>query len=511
MSSSSSYVLLSVLALLSTTAFSHFHNHTCNHDHLDHQEPELNSAIQEDFPPSQDQGRRLASFPSLRTAAYYNLLDAAPSSYKSYMQNDLVPAVLSYFEGALRVKYPVNGKLTVSNSVTKLCGIKTPSVLHNGGVNADFYLIVDSELDTASSWVAESYTCQLASGSKRPLIAKTVLNRDLLKNPENDALLHEKNIYLLLHEITHTLGFSSSLYKYFLDSNGDTLKGHIKSKTLNGATATVVDVPVLTKRLQSYFGCSSLAGAYMENSGSSATAGSHFERRQFAFEAMSSGLIYQQAYSEFTLAMLEASGWYQPNYDYADPYWFGEGQGCNFLTKSCSSSGFNFEEFCKGSGNACTVTGRGGGSCGSDTRSDGCRFHRPNINKDCENPEAESFARLPDIQSFGRNANSKCFSGDLTTAKSASTTTFCFKYTCQGSGSGTTLKVQIGKQELTCREEGPLEVSGYKGSIDCPDPLTFCRTVGKKSCPRGCMGRGTCVDGECKCNSGYKGKDCAQV
>jgi len=247
----------------------------------------------------------------------------------------------------------------------------------------------------------------------------------------------------------------------------------------------------------------------MENSGSDATAGSHFERRMFAFEVMTSGLIYQQSYSQFTLALLEGSGWYVPDYDYADVYWFGQGQGCNFLFDSCSSANDVFSEFCTGDSQGCTNQGRGGGYCQTDVRSDGCKFVHPVVDYDCENPGAASYGRLSSLQTFGRDAGSKCFSGTLSgTTKAESTVSFCFKYNCVGSGSDTKVEVTVGSETLTCSREGSLSVSGYGGMINCPDPLSFCQTIGQKVCSRGCMGRGTCSDGKCVCKEGFTGIDC---
>jgi len=365
----------------------------------------------------------------------------------------------------------------------------------------------DSELDTGSSWVAESYSCFLASGTKRPLVARTKFNRDLLKDANGDVLKHEKNTYLLLHEMIHTLGFSNSLYKHFRLDNGKTRTGHIKSRTINGKTHKVIDVPVLTNKLRKHFGCSSLEGAYMENSGSSATAGSHFERKFYHYDVMTSGIIHAQRVSELTLAMIEATGWYEVNYDYAEPFYFGQGQGCTFFTKKCSTSNPTFEEYCSGSSRGCAPQGRGGGSCSSDTRADGCRIVKPNQNYDCENSDA-SVSRLASLQVYGRGAGSRCFTGTLSSSSSSSKTSFCFKYDCQGSGSDTTLVVHVGSKSVTCTRKGSVSVSGYKGSINCPDPLTFCNTAGKRFCPRNCMGRGTCENNKCVCNKGFKGTDC---
>jgi len=520
------FFLIYALALTFAYGFYEDHEHgiNCTHDHQNYPEPEL-LEVDEDFQVPEDngepepeegedydlEGRSLAtkSYKNIRMYGYYTRLNSAPSKFRSYMRYKLGPAVLSYFQGALKVKYPITGKLKLSSSYKSICSVPTPSVLKNG-VSTDFLLIFDSAFDSKSNWVAESYSCYLAGGTKRPLIGKTKLNRNLFKDPGTNVLLHEKNIYLMLHEITHTLGFSNSLYKYFLDTNGRTRKGHILSRSTAGGTSRVLNVPPLTSRLRKFFGCSSLAGAYMENSGSSATAGSHLERRMFPFEAMTSGLIYQQAMSEFTLALLEGSGWYIPNYSYADPYWFGQGEGCGFLTTKCSSANSRYSDFCTGSSRGCTVQGRGGGKCSSDTRSDGCRFVHPNVNYDCENTNARNYARLPSLQSFGRNANSKCFSGTLSTSSSASQTSFCFKYSCSGSGSSTRLYVSVGSRSISCKKAGRVSISGYKGYINCPDPLAFCSTIGKKTCPRGCMGRGKCSNGKCVCYKGYKGKDCGE-
>jgi len=248
----------------------------------------------------------------------------------------------------------------------------------------------------------------------------------------------------------------------------------------------------------------------MENGGGSGTSSSHFERKFFVYEAMSSGSILGRRVTEFSLALLEGSGWYVPDYSYAEPYFYGQGQGCGFVTGTCSSTSSQFDEFCTGSNRGCAPHGRGGGKCYSDSIMDGCKYYYPYEDYDCENPNGGDYATLPNLQTFGRGAGSKCFAGTLTSGSSTSTTkSYCFKYTCVGSGSSTQLEVQVGSNKLVCTKEEKKTISGYNGSINCPDPQTFCNTVGKKYCPRNCMGRGTCVNNQCQCNSGYTGVDCA--
>jgi len=483
-------------------AYNHGFEHKCTHDEQDHQEPDLID-VEEDFNPEGNDhtGRTLASYSNLRTYGYYGLLSSSSSSMRNYVENDLIPPILDYVSSALKVKYPVSGSLKFSTST--ICSRTTPSVLKSG-VNADWVFLV--ETDSSSSYVASTTSCSLAAGSKRPIAGRITISSAFVKST-TDALLHEKQMICIMHEVIHALGFSKSLFKNWLNSNGKTLTGHITSATLNGVSTTVINAEPLTSKLRSHFGCSTLKGAYMENTGSSGTAGSHFERRQFAYEAMTSGLIVQMQFSEFTLALLESTGWYVPDYSYADPFHWGKGQGCSFLTGSCSSS--SYSEFCSGSARSCTLTGRGGGSCATDSRSDNCKWVHPSDNYDCDNEDAESYARLPALQNFGRSAGAQCFTGTLNTKNAGSQTSFCFKYSCSGSGSNAQLTLNLNGKSVTCSKKGSVSVSGYGGVIDCPDPVEYCSTIGKKTCPRGCMGRGTCNSGVCSCNKGYKGKDCA--
>jgi len=487
-----------------------FEHEGCTHGHTERTPERLD--VEEDFSfiNGVDGDRMLqSSYPQIRIHASYDQLNSAPSSYKAYIQNELAPAVIAYFQAALRVKYPVSGNLVVPSVQTNLCGINTPKILFSPGVAADYFIFFDSENAKGQGWIADSYVCFMASGSNRPLISTTKFNRAQLPEPYGDVLVHEKNTYLLIHEMTHTFGFTASMFPYFIDEYGNQRRGHIKSGMINGQSATVIDVPPLTNNLRSFFGCSSLAGAYLESSGSSGTAGSHFNRRQFLFEYMTSGLLFQQRVSQFSLAMLEGSGWYAPNYNYAEPYSFGQGEGCGFLFDSCSNSNFNYDEFCKGSQRGCTFQGRGGGACTSDTRSGGCRYQTASQNFDCENPNAGQFAVLPQLQTFGRSAGSKCFDGNLVSkGNTPSASSYCFKYTCQGSGVNTVVQVSVGNSQVRCTEAGAVAIDGYSGSIECPDPVTFCNTVGLKYCPRNCMGRGNCVNNQCQCYKGFTGIDC---
>jgi hypothetical protein len=499
-------VLLLLLSLFFASSLAHYdEDDFCHHDKIEHDPGFLD--IDEDTSSMEGgEDRILASASPFRIYPYYGFLKSG-SSFTSYVQNQLIPPIISYFEHALKVRYPVNGKLVLSG-VSKICERTTPSVLKSG-VDADFFMYYD--LDGSTAFVASAKYCYLASGTKRPLVGRTLINNNKLFDARGNEIVHEKNMYVMIHEMTHALGFSTYVFKYWLDESGKTRKGHVKSVSIAGKTRSVVDIPALTDKLKKYYGCSTVPGVIMENEGGSGTALSHFERKYFVYETMSSGGIFGRRISEFTLGMLEGSGWYTADYSYAEPFFYGQGQGCGFLSNVCSSNSAKFDEYCTGSGSrGCAPHGRGGGSCSSDPLLDGCRYYYPNENYDCDNDDGADNARLPDLQVYGRGLGSKCFTGTLNSRQSSNgRTSFCFKYTCLGSGSSTTVEVQVGKRTITCTQEGSRTIDGYYGSVDCPDPQTFCSQAGKKYCPRGCVGRGSCVNGKCQCNQGYRGVDCA--
>jgi len=341
------------------------------------------------------------------------------------------------------------------------------------------------------------------------LVGYTNFNRNMFKPANGDVLVHEKNSYLLIHEMLHALAISRDAFGFYIDGNGRKRTGHIKTKTIAGVTQSYIDIPVLTNKIRKFYGCSTAPGLLLENNGEGGTAGSHYERKTFTYEVMTSGGVHGRRVSELTLTLLEASGWYIPDYSFAEPFFFGQGQGCNFFNQKCSSSKAFFDEYCTGSARGCAPQGRSGGQCQGDGKANGCRWVQPNIDYDCENEDAEDFARLPNLEVYGRGAGSKCFEGTLSNRQAGtSKTSFCFKYTCSGSGSGTRLQVQVGSKTLTCNKKGTMSVDGYSGVINCPDPVEFCTTVGKKYCPRNCMNRGSCVNNKCVCNKGFKGVDC---
>jgi len=237
---------------------------------------------------------------------------------------------------------------------------------------------------------------------------------------------------------------------------------------VNGMEITVLNTPPLTQRLRKHFNCSTLEGAYLENQGTFASIGSHFERRVFYNEVfftsfppslnnskfMTASVIKEARFSEFTLALLEGTGWYQVNYSYAEPMTYGRNEGCAFLDTPCMNKGtkmVNFQEFCSPLGSlGVSWAKRAFGSCGSfppskasaslpdyfdywgngvaveDKFADNCPHIQIHRDTDCEDTLSQGFAYLKGYEYFGYG--SKAFLGYMAVRyRTESIFGFCFK------------------------------------------------------------------------------------
>ncbi|EPB80257.1 hypothetical protein ANCCEY_00659 [Ancylostoma ceylanicum] len=73
--------------------------------------------------------------------------------------------------------------------------------------------------------------------------------------------------------------------------------------------------PRVREEARQHFACDLLEGAELENQGGDGTALTHWEKRVFENEAMTGTHTQNPVYSRLTLALLEDSGWYKPNYE----------------------------------------------------------------------------------------------------------------------------------------------------------------------------------------------------
>ena len=183
----------------------------------------------------------------------------------------------------------------------------------------------ESTLATASARAFQNTTIRRG----QPYIGVVKINKNV------NYLLPNSKIYfesILVHEFTHILGFSKKFFQdYYNSLYTETDKYGIMRYYLKSDK--------LLEVARKYFGCTTLDRVELENQGGEGTAASHWEARILLGEYMN-GYAYteEQVISEFTLAVLEDSGYYKPNYYTGGLMRYGKNKGCEFLTEKCINS-----------------------------------------------------------------------------------------------------------------------------------------------------------------------------
>lgn len=254
------------------------------------------------------------------------------------------------------------------NSRGRECGLKEEE--GEGVDDVDFLLYVSArdtkqcggKIGFDASTVAYAAHCQQESSLDRPVAGHTNICPGAIKNTTKDI---ESLSSTIKHELLHALGFSSSLFAFFRDKDGEpltereadgkppinrqlqirqwsnrTIKRMERPWNVRGGTQTrTIDLmvtPRVVEEVRRHFNCSDLEGAELEDQGGDGTALTHWEKRIFQNEAMT-GTVHTEnpVYSRLTFALLEDSGWYLPNYDLAEDLTWGKNLGCDFARLSC--------------------------------------------------------------------------------------------------------------------------------------------------------------------------------
>ena len=180
--------------------------------------------------------------------------------------------------------------------------------------------------DLPESTLATASANAFQPSNGQPYIGTVRINKKINLSKPNSQVYFEA---ILVHEFTHILGFSIHFFKnYYHNIEYKTDKYGIERIYLNS--------PILLQVAKKYFNCDSLTGVELENQGGEGTAGSHWEARILLGEYMN-GYSYteEQVISEFTLAVLEDSGYYKPNYYTGGLMRYGKNKGCDFLENKC--------------------------------------------------------------------------------------------------------------------------------------------------------------------------------
>ena len=132
----------------------------------------------------------------------------------------------------------------------------------------------------------------------------------------------------LIHEMTHILGFLGE----FFDESFHILT---TKKDKFGIDRQYINSPKVLEVAKKYFNCETIDGVELENYGGEGTAGSHWEARILLGDYMNGVSYTEEVISEFTLALLEDTGFYKPYYYTGGLMRYGKNKGCEFVYDKC--------------------------------------------------------------------------------------------------------------------------------------------------------------------------------
>ena len=204
------------------------------------------------------------------------------------------------------------------------------------GVNSDLIIIPMIDYDNTHNYIFSENLLRDET-TKRVIAAVIYIPYTLFQKLEKRNFPHYLKS-ILLHLFTHILGFDYESFEYFPGGLQQTVKTELDSRGIN---RTYIITPTIVQLMKKYYNCNedNVIGLELENQNDDSELNhtlSHWEARILLGEYMNS-IIYKPevVISEFTLALLEDSGWYKVNYYTGGLMRYGKNKGCSFLTNDC--------------------------------------------------------------------------------------------------------------------------------------------------------------------------------
>ena len=374
----------------------------------------------------------------------------------------------------------------ITDSINQKCGINDlEPESKTGFINYDI-LIFPSISDSLDKNVLAAATPCLILETYKPKAGIVLINKDLALT-KIDSENYMKN--LLLHELTHVLGFHPIMF------NGLNL---VISKTIDGEQFTYINSPKVIEKAKLHFGCDNIVGIQLENQGQDGSVGSHWESRYMLGDYMISSDYSDVVISDLTLALLEDTRFYKINYYTGGLFRFGKNQGCAFLEKKCLyNKGENTlfsNEFCTVKNEpVCSGSHISKGNCYikeyTNNINDKYRYYQERnkggmiVTDYCpvsfilETDDGKYY--YPKSCNGGKNENnneiigddSMCFESSISLSEKKA---ICYKMSCDKTNK--IINVYIGNNVITCTgNKKTLEnPNGLKGEINCPDYNLIC-------------------------------------
>lgn len=454
---------------------------------------------------------RDSGWDSLRVAVDWSSMSQdSKTKYSEYLE-----AAIDYYANALKVHRYFEG-INWDSSFDHLSCDFSAKDFYDKYIEADYYVLLKEIFDSSQSFAARAGACAQDSATKQPIIGYIEINTAHTESYDSRLL-----VAVLTHEFTHALGFSTSFFPLFINQDGEAYGDTIYfNKTVRDTTSLYMITPNVVKRAREVFGCSSLPGLEMETQGGSGTAYSHWNSRIAFNDLMNPQAVFTDfVYSEFTLAAFEDSGWYKPDYSYAQTVNFGYKEGCDFHEKKCIVNDEPISRmFCNDTQakSLCTHDYLSRGNCyliensvelpkeyqyysdpnmGGNKLADYCPIVIGNFN--CRIPGCPNSDFMEEVCE-----DCRCIEGTYSLSKNYEVIhAACHRIKCIDNS----VVIYVGDNAIMCNNTGDLlDVPGFHGKLRCPDIEAICRV---KPCLNNCFGT-ECDTGVCTNSNLNRYDDC---
>lgn len=391
----------------------------------------------------------------------------------------------------------VTGTAVISPfSKTSCDGTATfPKSYSNVQTVADLLIYVRTVSNTTSPYLAYAMACNLDSFTNRPNIGMMTINTASLKISSADDL--DNLSATMLHEMIHVLGLSPSLFPFYTESQPSTVNVTVLSKSGNFTNIYGLITPNLINSAKKYFGCNTINSVVLENQGADMSKNTHFEKRTFGNELMTSQMTGKPAMSLFTLNLLLDTGWYQVDMNQAEQFSWGANKGCDFMTTQCSTQ---YPEFCTSSKSlGCTPDYSAKSYCYYSSLSDSCGISEYVSGYLCSSGVVH--ISTSKFEQYG--GSSRCFM----TNYQGKSVPGCYKAQCLNGA----IQISVSNNTYSCRQTGDIITVDNELKITCPNIQNLCSQI-SSSCPNDCSGLGVCRSNKtCICDIFSQNDNCSDT
>lgn len=414
----------------------------------------------------------------------------------------LIPSVIEHISQTYKVLR--KSKITL---YSKRCGdIDNIGPYYKAQIDGDLVIFL-YYVNKNMGAVAYASSCQYDTSTGRPIAGQVVLNLYHMNDFRKSNF--ENNFMTLLHEIHHVLGFSPFFFsKFVLPGTTEKLSPSEVYKDFRGTpfTRQIVLKPVV-EWARIHYGCKTLQGVPVENSGGKGTLGSHWDKAIAANDLMGPTDYSNPVFGKLTMKFMQGTGYYEVNYNMAEHYWWGKNAGCQI-----------FSGYCEGNTMACDKSGvqmcsydfYAKGSCKEDSYAEACPIFAEANEGDCRfesNKNKNSVVSKSTYYGIG----AKCIMGKIGSGTKIQYTEYpnCLKAKCVNNK-----MVIIEVEGITIKCDTSYKVMYYKtGSsryVRCPNINEFC-DFNSRDCKNECSHNGRCLkNGKCWCFFGFGNDDCSK-